>query len=138
MAKTHQKTKPVNADYQQVGAQLRLFREIIGLRQNELAEKIGKAPGMVNSYEKGVTYPRLDTLQKYFELGFNLASLYDPAEPLQRPPATPGTMHDVNRKIMDLEREVFFLKSLVKSLHQKVESLSPNTDEARDERVGVK
>ena len=56
------KKRPVNSIKNLLGHNIRLYRETIGISQEELAEKAGISPPFLGSIERGEKWPSHETL----------------------------------------------------------------------------
>lgn len=50
-----------------VGRRIKEMREKLGLKQSDLAKKIGVTPSAIGNYENEISHPKVDVLYKLFE-----------------------------------------------------------------------
>ncbi len=64
-----------------IGENIRQRRKAAGLRQRELANRLGVSQGRVSDLERGRTEPRLDTIRRLAAaLGCTMADLLTPPD----------------------------------------------------------
>lgn len=122
----------------EIGSKIRIARKQAGLKQKELAEKIGVSESRISQYENGSQRPRIDTIQKIAEgLGITPSDLMGPEWfDLQ---LGAGNLSELQKGVSMLQALEQYLKSLGYSLSYEgpVDSIDPNVVLSKDQERTV-